>query len=115
MKESAVTEKIWEQVQILREAMLDGKYQAVEKQRRWLVGQSAKALLNQDADLLRFLSGRFVNLGHLADQCELPSQPRDSWEMLRDVLFACAETSRPLEQIRLTDKKICQAGFYAAF
>ncbi len=103
MKKAEVIELTREGVQKLREAMFDGDLEVVEKQRRWLTGQAAMALLNQDAEMLLFLAGRFAVLSDLADQCELPSRPGDSWQMLRDVLFSCAKTSKPLERIRLAD------------
>lgn len=97
-------ERLETAVQALRIAIFDKDPEATEKTKRKLVSLTAMVLINQDTPALRFLQGKFANLALLAEQENNPEQSGDRFEILGDLVRACADTNTPLNRIRLADK-----------
>jgi len=87
-------------VQALRQALLAGEAPAAATERDWLMGEVAAALLSQDAEALKALRARLADLAPLADRYG-DGRPGDRWRAVWEILHACSETIRPLEQVRL--------------
>ncbi len=84
----------------LRQALLDGNSTEAETAKNWLMGEAAAALLHQDATGMNALRAHLADLAPLADKYG-DGRPGDRWRAVWELLHACGETVRPLEQARL--------------
>ena len=84
----------------LRNALLGHDEQAIRKHRDWLVGAVAAALLDQDLAAMRVLRAELSGLIALTDQCS-NGGAGERWRALSEILQACSDTYKPLEQMRL--------------
>ena len=85
----------------LRCALVNHDQQAVREHRDWLTGAVAAALLDQDVNVMRVLRAALVELIPLANKHSNGSGER--WRALGEVLQACTDTYKPLEQLRLAE------------
>jgi DNA-binding MarR family transcriptional regulator len=89
-------------VQTLRRALLDGDQATAAAEQDWLMGEAAAALLQQDTAAMTALRVHLADLAPLADRYG-DGRPGDRWRAVWELLQACGETIRPLEQVRLAD------------
>jgi len=94
------TQQLQTHLTALRQALLNQEGQAVREQQDWLTGAVAAALLNQDQDAMQALRAGLVGLIPIADKYA-SGGPGERWRALGEVLQACADTYKPLEQVRL--------------
>lgn len=93
-------ERLKENAQALRLALIDGDSSAVEQHQRWLMGEIAAGLLHQDSDHLLDLRAAIADLAPVADRYG-PGKRGDRWRTAWELLYAISQTVRPLEQQRL--------------
>lgn len=84
----------------LRDALLDHDEPAIRLHRDWLVGAIAAALLDQDVMAMRALRAELAGLIAITDK-HSQGGPGERWRALSELLQACADTYKPLEQMRL--------------
>ena len=94
------TQQLQTHLTALRQALLNQEGQAIREQQDWLTGAVAAALLNQDQDAMQALRAGLVGLIPIADKYA-SGGPGERWRALGEVLQACADTYKPLEQVRL--------------
>jgi len=95
-----MTQDLDRHILALRQALLAHEKPAAKSEKDWLMGEVAAALLQQDAEALKALRARVCDLAPLADRYA-EAQPGDRWRAVWEILHACSETIRPLEQVRL--------------
>ena len=91
-----------EQIEQLRQALLGGDSEVVEKPQAWLMGEVASALQAQDRATMMELRGHLANLIPLADH-HGSGKPGDRWRAVWELLQACSASHQPLEQYRLAE------------
>lgn len=96
------TQQLQTHLTALRQALLDHEGRVVREQQDWLTGAVAAALLNQDQDAMQVLRAGLVGLIPIADKYA-SGGPGERWRALGEVLQACADTHKPLEQVRLAE------------
>ncbi|MEW8552636.1 MAG: helix-turn-helix domain-containing protein [Candidatus Thiodiazotropha sp.] len=96
------TEKLASHVESLCSALREHNGQEVLIHQDWLTGTVAAALMDQDAKAMRALRRNFTRLGSLADKYA-SGGPGERWRALSEVLQACGDTFRPMEQLRLAN------------
>lgn len=84
----------------LRTALLKCDWAAIRQHRDWLVGAVAAALLDQNVDAMRALRAELANLVAVTDKYS-DAGAGERWRALAEILQACADTCKPLEQMRL--------------
>ena len=84
----------------LRQALIKSDKSAIRTHRDWLIGAVAAALLDQDMDAMRSLRAELASLIAVTDQY-YDAGAGERWRALAEILQACADTYKPLEQMRL--------------